>query len=137
MNREIKFRAWDTFEKTMWDVSAINFFGKTADIWRMVFNKDLDQNERVSNYDMPFTNRLILEQFTGLKDKNGKGDEIYAGSLIKRSNDDIYAVLWRAVEGQWWLREYENGIFKSWSKPLMTCAGEEYIELCGTIHDKE
>jgi len=74
-------------------------------------------------------------QSTGLHDKNGRGDEIYAGSLVWRvDSKDTYAVIWRKVHGQWWLREYKQGKLKEWATPLMVAAAKEYLTLCGNIH---
>ena len=74
-------------------------------------------------------------QSTGLHDKNGRGDEIYAGSLVWRvDSKDTYAVIWRKVHGQWWLREYKQGKLREWATPLMVAAAKEYLTLCGNIH---
>lgn len=58
MDREIKFRAWDHFNQTMWKQNGLgNFFTSI---------------ERF--------NKITLMQFTGLYDKNGK--EIYEGDIL-------------------------------------------------------
>jgi hypothetical protein len=80
--------------------------------------------------------KLVVEFWTGLKDKNGHGQDIYDGDKIVRGNDEAgYVVQWRMLKGQWWLREYKNHLLCGWAVPLMTAA-EEHIQVCGTIHDE-
>lgn len=74
--REIKFRIWDTENKEMLKVQELDFepifYGGRIAIRLDQYNDYFD------------TEDMILMQYTGLKDKNGK--EIYDGDICKYFN---------------------------------------------------
>jgi len=75
--REIKFRAWD---------EGLNKFH-----FPKLWDKSMPSN---------WEKWYVLQQYTGLKDKNGK--EIYSGDLIKSGKTGLnYKVVWDDENAAW------------------------------------
>jgi len=95
-NREIKFRAWDKFEKKMIQPHDGDFIR-----WHAMSNwKDC----------------LELMQYTGLKDKNGR--EIYEGDVIKWDEQEWGAPYRELVEWDYCLFDMRNNDWNEWCEVI-------------------
>lgn len=123
MSREIKFRAWDKEEKEYYYDAEYTYDFRCSGrgCYADSFGDLLAHPER-----------CVVEQYTGLKDKNGK--EIYEGDRIKiEGSDTIYTVeygrgVWAARFGD------ESGdnicLFHYVQKDTVL-----YAEVIGNIHE--
>lgn len=116
MSRTIKFRIWDNIKKN-WCSNQL--------IWRI--NCDSGELTPPAILFQQHPEGVTIQQFTGLKDKNGQ--EIYEGDIVKfRSYDDwtdqeghigLYPIIWRETEHiGYYSAGWSAGYHGSWPKEM-------------------
>ena len=126
--REIKFRFWDKKRKYMYEVASLHFTrNKVMSHIKPGLGghvRDLDSND------------IILMQYTGLKDKNGK--EIYEGDIVKSTmhyGDDFGNPVGEAegqiIEVKWLEKKGEQMVGFS----FFPCDDMYDLEVIGNIYE--
>ncbi len=127
--REIKVRAWHKPYKQMCQVESLRFDGNG--VYTAVLIEEPFYDRRIVEAD-----EIVIEQFTGLKDKNGKAiyenDIIFQKPLSKNSIGWVGKIIFK--QGAFMAEVYERGkivmyLFLSDFNPEKTC------EVIGNIHE--
>ena len=117
--REIKFRAWDKFSNSMINVKTIDFGPRGVEC-------AVDY----SNINGDLKGEWVLEQYTGLKDKNGV--EIYEGDIVcqqMRFDETNGVIFWQEEKSRFAINL--DGFITTITKPQ-----EDSYEVVGNIHEK-
>jgi len=114
--REIKFRAWTTAEKKMFEPV---YFDNLEVHWWSEEDGQLDIIGDVREDSILY--QAILMEFTGLHDKNGK--EIYEGDILLFGDDSKSEVF------------FDEGSFTVEDAASISMTGYIFSEIIGNIHE--
>ena len=143
--RELKFRAWDGKTKKMhvfdgcamgrgFGVLLFRFKPPLVDRWDILKPPD-EQIDNLSYYE--------IMPYTGLKEKNGKGEELYAGDIMKDDSPlgsyerdhprrGLGVIVWDTSRAAWCLAWENSAGMKC--RPLLCDMLSRYGRRIGNVH---
>jgi uncharacterized phage protein (TIGR01671 family) len=125
MSSEIEFRVWCN-NTSEWEKDEI----------LLLMDGRIMCNSAFRGYYEVRKDTHILEQYTGLKDKNGV--KIFEGDVIQEETERYYSVFWNKGENRWSMSKYcgihgGSGIFSD--EVWCLCNGRFEYEIIGNIHE--
>jgi len=123
-NRPIKFQAYLKDINKMVEVTEINWYDNLYEKGNISSIRYAGETTYAHHYFEFDPNNVILMQYTGYEDKNGK--EIYEGNIVEYY-DTLYEVRW--MLGGFYITDIKEGGF------LEVATNERYMKVVGNIYE--
>lgn len=122
MSRVLKFRIWDKANKEYMILGATGLDARNGDV--IDYYNEGNRLGGPEEYD--------VEQYTGLKDKNGK--EIYEGDIVEIGKYGKFQIIWN----EWACKfDFDKIGKREREEPLLSQDWEEKAEVIGNIHENK
>lgn len=145
--REIKYRAWLIAGKRFVQIESLRFDhkGNVTDVCYLVEcgvgpikGSTSDKMYSYTRTQKVGLDKVVLTQYTGLKDKNGK--EIYEDDIVKHQNGCVLAIEWLKGMAGWYLMQnspnrYEGFQFHEQDPINQKTGGIAHVEVIGNIRE--